>query len=306
METTIRQATIGNVTVYKSEPFDPVSSYFSSFIGRRNELRLITASWISGAHKMPLNPILIGVPGIGKNRLVYEIAKKTSHKLFIFQGHEDVTAEELCVSVRFGKTSNTVDYILSPLSTAMIEGGICLLDEIGKCRPKALALLVSVLDERRYIDSNLLGERIHAHPGFRFIAATNTTDINLLPEFILSRMRPQINVGYPSKDEIDDILRRECDGLNSEVDDLIDLFWVMWREHTGQLGNIAPRDALYLFGLASRLSAIDETSEYAEHGNAISGFADTFPDKGLHTGISRVHLEMAFHKLFTEPIHEMA
>jgi MoxR-like ATPase len=116
----------------------------------------------------------------------------------------------LACAVRFSDDPDKkMDYVLSPLVTAMRVGGICFVDEIAKVRPRALALLSSVLDERHYIDSILLGARVNSHPGFRFIAATNTADIagSALPEFLRSRLRPVIEVGYPSPEEIAKIVR---------------------------------------------------------------------------------------------------
>jgi hypothetical protein len=49
--------------------------------------------------------------------------------------------------------------------------------------------------------------RIYAQPGFRFISASNTGELGLLPEFIRSRMRPVIKVGYPPRQEIDEIIQ---------------------------------------------------------------------------------------------------
>jgi MoxR-like ATPase len=296
-----RKILIGTKTVFQSEPFNPESRFFNGFVGREPELRLITAAWIAGDYSLPMSPLLIGEPGVGKNRLIYELAQKTGRQLYIFQGHEDVTAEDLACSVRFSDHSNTVmDYMLSPLVTAMHNGGICFIDEIGKIRPRALALLVSVLDERRYIDSTLLGERIHAHAGFRFVAATNTTDINLLPEFILSRMRPQINIGYPPREEIDSIIRNQCKGMKKEVDRLIDLFWVLWMEYGGSSVTIAPRDAIYLFGCASKLSAFESSGGSKALGEARTDRPFQLQDEQSYTGIKPEYLEQAFHKLFAD------
>jgi MoxR-like ATPase len=301
MNAEARKILIGNKNAFQSEPFSPSSNFFSGFVGRESELRLILASWISGDYSLPMSPLLIGEPGVGKNRLIYELAQKTGRKLYIFQGHEDVTAEDLACSVRFSdQKSNVMDYMLSPLVSAMYNGGICFIDEIGKIRPRALALLVSVLDERRSIDSTLLGERIHAHPAFRFVAATNTNDINLLPEFILSRMRPQIEIGYPPKEEIDNIIRNQCKGMKNEVDHLIDMFWMLWEEHTNSLGNIAPRDAIYLFGLASKFSAYDSSGGDLAYKTAKTDQPYNLPNESSFTGIRPIHLERAFRKLFTD------
>ena len=292
---------IRNKKVCQSEPFSPKAEYFSKFTGRESELRFVAAAWIAGDSSLPMSPLLIGEPGVGKNRLIYELAQKTGRQLYIFQGHEDVTSEDLACTIRFSdQTGSVMDYMISPLVTAMYNGGICFIDEIGKIRPRALALLVSVLDERRYIDSTLLGERIHAHPGFRFVAATNTADLTLLPEFIVSRMRPQICIGYPPKEEIDDILRDQCKGVKKEVDKLIDLFWMLWMDYGGKIGAIAPRDAIYLFGWASKLSSFDTTG-------GRKTLMDAYPEKPYQlneehsiTGIRPEHLKQAFQKLFTD------
>jgi MoxR-like ATPase len=293
-----RTISIGNKTVFQSEAFSPNPRFFSSFVGRESELRLITAAWIAGNHSLPLSPLLIGEPGVGKNRIIYELAQKTGRQLYLFQGHEDVTAEDLACSVRFSDNNNSVmDYMLSPLVTAMYNGGICFIDEIGKIRPRALALLVSVLDERRYIDSTLLGERIYAHPAFRFVAATNTTDINLLPEFILSRMRPQINLGFPPREEIDNIIQNQCSGLKKEVDRLIDLFWVLCSKNKN-IGAVAPRDVIYLFGWAAKLSEFEASGGSKALAEARTDCPYLLQKEQSYTGIKPEHLEQAFHKLF--------
>ena len=224
-----RKIQLNNKMVWASEPYKPNADIMSTFVGREQEMELIMASWIAGSHSLPLSPVLVGEPGVGKNRIVYELARYTGRDLYLFQGHEDVTAEDLACTVRFSDdTANLMEYVLSPLVCAMLNGGIFFLDEIGKIRPRALALLVSVLDERRYIDSTLLCERVFAHPGFRFIAATNTGEVGLLPEFIRSRMRPVIKIGYPPRQEIEEIIQRKFKKRMDNLDGLVERFWFMW------------------------------------------------------------------------------
>jgi MoxR-like ATPase len=137
----------------------------------------------------------------------------------------------------------------------MLNGGICFIDEIAKIRPRALALLVSVLDERRYIDSTLLGERVVAHEGFRFVAATNTADLegNALPEFLKSRMRPVVSVGYPPKGEIEQIVLSRHSRLADQAENLLTCFWMEWERINPQT-KPTPRDAVYAFDLALSLA----------------------------------------------------
>lgn len=289
---------IGNKKVFKSQPFLPEGNKDLPLVGREAELKLITAAWISGKNTPPLNPLLVGDPGVGKNRLVYEIANKTNRNLYIFQGHEDVTTEDLACSVRFSDSHTVMDYILSPLVTAMKEGGICFIDEIGKIRPRALALLVSVLDERRYIDSTLLGERIFAHKDFRFVAATNTTDINLMPEFMLSRMKPVIKVGYPSKKEIEQIILTQIGSDEKEIKRLLSYFWFLWDEHKSKNRILSPRDAIYLFGLASNFS-VQEALIHDPREDNLKTTSNPGSDCPLSkSSIKPEHLKLAFDKYF--------
>ncbi len=249
--------------IIHSEPYAPRDEYVGKLVGRDQELRLIAASWMGGQNCLPLSPMLVGDPGLGKNRLIYEIAKRCNKDLYIFQGHEDVTAEDLVCTVRFSDDPDRkIDYVLSPLATAMLKGGICFIDEIAKIRPRALALLSSTLDDRRYVDSTLLGRRIHAKPAFRFIAATNTTDFdsNPMPDFIGSRLRPVVNFGYPPTEEINLIIEESFPRLEKNSKSLLDTFWSEWTKYNESRAP-APRDAIYLFMLASSFADFDNNDD---------------------------------------------
>ncbi len=288
--------------VLTSEPYEPESGFLSRLVGRKKEMRFITAAWIKGKTTPPLSPLLVGAPGVGKNRLIYEIADNTGKELYILQGHEDITAEDMACAIRFSDSGgNSMDYILSPLASAMIRGGICLIDEIGKIRPRALALLASVLDERRYIDSTLLGERIHASPGFRFIGATNTGEVSMLPEFIRSRLWPVITLGFPEKKEIKNIIDLQFPGNDSQVDDLIDTFWDLWEKNYGPDKRPTPRDAIHIFSLASNLYDLESSSKIKENDNRPGRLLAGTISSG-HTQLNVKHLESAFDYLFDQGV----
>ena len=79
--------------VLASEPYRPRGN--TDFVGRLHEIKTVTAAWIGGGAQPPLSPLLVGEPGVGKNRLVYELSRRVGLDLYIFQGHEDVTAEDM-------------------------------------------------------------------------------------------------------------------------------------------------------------------------------------------------------------------
>lgn len=246
---------VGSKQVGVSQPYRPDNGDGDELVGRERECRIALAAWLAQPGFPPMAPLLVGEPGVGKNRIVYELARLTGRELYVIQGHEDVTAEDLACTVRFSDDpARKMDYLLSPLATAMLKGGIAFIDEIGKLRPRALAPLASVLDDRRYLDSTLLGERIRAHPGFRLIAATNSTDLEGegMPEFVLSRLRPHIEVGYPNRDMVKRIAHGRFPRL-AGGGGLVEAFWRLWdaRRHDGMP---SPRDVLYVFGLAINLA----------------------------------------------------
>jgi len=244
-----RKYQINGKTVLLSEPYHAPAS---AIVGRENDLRTVLSSWVRGRNARVFAPLLVGEPGTGKNKIIYESARKYRRDLYITLGNEDITAEDLFCSVRESdEPGRKVDYILSPLATAVLTGNVGFIDEIGKLRHRALAPLASLLDERRYLDSNLLGERITAHPGFRFVAATNLADLNgrSLPDFILSRLRPVVRIDYPPREEINQMIRCEFEQLRNSGAQLLDCFWRLWGEKHGDRPP-SPREGLDIFGLA--------------------------------------------------------
>lgn len=272
-------------TVQLSQPYVAARN---EMIGREREMKKLLAAWMGGGDMMPLSPLLVGEPGLGKNRIVYESTRMCSKGLYIVQGHEDVTAEDLVCSVRFSDDPDKkMDYIASPLLTAMIKGSVCFLDEIAKMRPRALAALASVLDERRYIDSVLLGERVYAEPGFRFVAATNTADLEqaALPDFVKSRLRPVINVGYPEREEIEGILRARFETVRVDSRHrLLDRFWKFWADRHGDRLP-TPRDSLYIFAFAVNV---------ADFGDLTASDVYDLEKRPALSTVTDEHLESAF------------
>ena len=251
------------------------------FAGRRHEMEVVHAAWIWSTKSPPLSPLLVGDPGVGKNRIVFELHKETGLPLYILQGHEDLTAEDLACSVRFSDDAkDRMEYVLSPLVTAMYKGGICFIDEIGKIRPRALALLVSVLDDRRYIDSTLLGERVEAHDAFRFVAATNGGEERDLPEFIRSRLQPIVQVSHPSREDINRIIA-SYHGLQQAREKLLEVFWELWRDRAV---SPTPRQSIQLFALAFLFASYELKPKQL---------------RGDQPAITTEHVQRAFAELFS-------
>jgi MoxR-like ATPase len=245
---------------------------------------------ISETSVEPMFPLLLGEPGVGKNKLVYTLARICRRDLYIFQGSEDVADEDLICATRVSDDPDKkIDYILTPLTTAMVRGAIFYLDEIGKIRHKALAPLASLLEERCYIDSKVLGERIAAHASFRFLAGSNPDDFEreALPAFMQSRAKPVIPVGPLPRQEIEKILRSRYRYLSENGNALLRRFWDLWNEKNKDRGP-TPRDSLQTFGYAIQLANLPDPESTA---------ADFFEHQGIFQPVQEKHLDAAFERI---------
>ena len=118
---------------------------------------------------------------------------------------------------------NKLRYVASPVVTAMIRGGVCVLDEGNRMSEKSWASLAPLLDQRRYVESLVAGIRISAHPDFRLVATMNDDASTFdLPEYIHSRLQPQILIDFPERDEERLILQGNLPFANDQILDYVD------------------------------------------------------------------------------------
>ena len=85
-----------------------------------------------------MNPRLLGKPGVGKTTLAYAAAKRLGREVYILQATMDTRPEDLLVTpVIEGEAK--LRYVASPLVTAMIRGGVAILDEGNRMSEKSWA-----------------------------------------------------------------------------------------------------------------------------------------------------------------------
>ncbi|MDX2175465.1 MAG: AAA family ATPase [Candidatus Sumerlaeia bacterium] len=177
------------------------------WIGSREVLEQLLASWlVIGEGDVPLNPRVVGKPGVGKTTLGYSVARQLGRPVFIVQCTMDTRPEDLLVTPVLN-AEGRVAYHASGLVTAMIVGGVCILDEANRMGEKSWASLAPLLDARRYVESIVAGIKIPAAPDFRICVTMNEdTSTYDVPEYIQSRLKPIIEVGFPSRQEELEIL----------------------------------------------------------------------------------------------------
>ncbi|MGI8988829.1 MAG: AAA family ATPase [Bryobacteraceae bacterium] len=178
------------------------------WVGQEELMRQLLAAWlVVDERDQPMNPRLLGKPGVGKTTLAYAAAKRMGRDVYIMQATLDTRPEDLIVTPVI-EGQGKLRYVASPLVSAMIRGGIVVLDEGNRMSEKSWASLAPLLDNRRYVESIVAGIKIKAHPQFRLVTTMNDDASTFeLPEYIHSRLQPQILIDFPERDEELQILR---------------------------------------------------------------------------------------------------
>ena len=188
------------------------------WIGQRDVLEQLLAAWlVIDSNDIPLNPRLIGKPGVGKTTLAYAAAKNLGKQVYIFQCTMDTRPEDLLITPVIDTTGG-IRYVASALVTAMIRGEVCILDEANRMSEKSWASLAPLLDARRYIESIVAGLKITAHREFRICVTMNDDASTFeIPEYIHSRLQPQIYLDFPEADEERRILKENLPFVDEEI-----------------------------------------------------------------------------------------
>jgi MoxR-like ATPase len=178
------------------------------WIGQQETMKQLLAAWsVVDDADLPMNPRLLGKPGVGKTTLAYAAARRLDQDVYIFQATMDTRPEDLLITPVIDR-QGSIRYVASPLVTAMIRGGVAILDEGNRMSEKSWASLAPLLDNRRYIESIVAGVKVKADPGFRMVATMNDDASTYeLPEYIHSRLQPQIHLDFPEHEEEKRILQ---------------------------------------------------------------------------------------------------
>lgn len=210
----MEKVTIDGITLSLSQPIE----LSLKWVGQDELMKQLLAAWmVIDPRDIPFNPRLIGKPGVGKTTLAYAAAKSLGREVYMFQATMDTRPEDLIITPVIGP-DNKIQYAASSLVSAMIKGGILILDEGNRMSEKSWASLAPLLDDRRYVESIITGLKVKAHPDFRIVVTMNEDASTFeVPEYIHSRLQPQIYIDFPEADEELMILRENLPFAEKEI-----------------------------------------------------------------------------------------
>ncbi len=247
-----QKVTIGGVQLTLSQ----ADNSEVTWIGQSEILKQVLACWlVVGEKDLPLAPRITGMPGIGKTTLAMVGARIRKQPLYIFQCTADTRPEDLLVTPVLSE-AGTISYHASPLVTAMIQGGICILDEGNRMNEKSWASLAPLLDHRRYVESIIAGIQVHAHKEFRAAITMNSDESTFeIPDYILSRLQPTLQLKMPSHQDELSILKYH---LPFAEEDLLNMT-VEFLQSAHQLDlDFSPRDGLHILQYALKRMSQDK------------------------------------------------
>jgi cobaltochelatase CobS len=183
--------------------------------------------WMSGKGPNARNLYLTGPTGTGKSSFVHQFAARLGWKVYEYAGSGRTEFSDM-VSRTGLQDGNTVN-LSGPLKKAMLEGEICLIDELDLINPDESAGLNGVLDGRPLYDISS-ASWIEPHPNFRLAVTANTggrgdrsgryrgakvQHLGFLNRFLASE------VNYMERSMEEKILASKCPGVKAEkLDDI--------------------------------------------------------------------------------------
>lgn len=233
-----------------------------AWVGREDLVTQVLASWlVLGARDFPLNPRLIGKPGVGKTTLAYYAGQRLGRPVYLYQATMDTRPEDLIVTPVLSDAGK-IKYMASPIVSAMVKGGVAVIDEGNRMSEKSWASLAPLMDNRRYVESVVAGIKIKAHRDFRLCTTMNDDASTFeLPEYIHSRLQPRIHLDFPEREEELLIMKENLPFANDEILEYVVEF--LQAAHNAD-ESYSVRDGINIARYALKRLALDNESSGAD------------------------------------------
>ena len=170
-------------------------------VGQHEVVEQLLAAVLAGGHAL-----LVGVPGLAKTLLVRTVAEALDLRFARVQFTPDLMPSDITGTEVMEEDAATGRRAFRFLE-GPVFGNVVLADEINRAPPKTQAALLQAMQEHAVT----AGGATHRLPEPFFVLATQNPieqeGTYPLPEAQLDRFLVQLRVGYPSRDEEEEIVR---------------------------------------------------------------------------------------------------
>ncbi len=177
-------------------------------VGKREVLQLMMAAFLSsGGHVL-----LEDYPGLAKTLIANSFAMALGMQFKRIQFTPDLLPGDITGGYVFESDQNRFILRKGPIFT-----NILLADEINRASPKTQSALLEAMQEYQV---TLEGETMHLADPFIVIATQNPIEYEgtfPLPEAQIDRFMVKLSIGYPSREQEDEILKRRAERKKDAV-----------------------------------------------------------------------------------------
>ena len=242
--------------------------------GQKENLGLIQTAMEHG-----LPALLVGHQGSGKTRMIHAVANHLGKTVTRINLTGQTGEDEL--AGKMGLLNGATHFVDGPLTIAVRDGHVLILDELNAANAEVLFLLHPLLDGGQFI--RLMGkdgEIVNAHPDFRMFATINPPDYVGTKELnpaLLSRFMLILNIEYAKPAEEAKILIQYTPNFSETFAITMVEFAQAMRKafHAGEVSSIvSTRDLLSWASLSVRLDSLKRAFEPAMLNRAIQSKSD--------------------------------
>ncbi len=167
-------------------------------VGKKEELKMIEACLIAGGHVL-----LEGVPGVAKTMMAKALASSLSLQFERIQFTPDLLPSDIIGTYVYDQKASDFKLRKGP-----IFGNIILADEINRASPKTQSALLEAMQEKQV---TIDGTTMKLPPPFMVLATQNPIEFEgtyPLPEAQVDRFLMRVEIGYPTREETLEILKK--------------------------------------------------------------------------------------------------
>ncbi|NNC80807.1 MAG: MoxR family ATPase [Acidimicrobiales bacterium] len=167
-------------------------------VGKRSQLELILSGLLANGHML-----LEDLPGLGKTLIARSLAQVTGLSVGRVQFTPDLMPADVTGSLLYDQRRQDFDFRPGPIFNNVVLG-----DEINRAPPKTQAALLEAMQERQV---TVDGESHPLPAPFIVLATQNPIEFEgtyPLPEAQIDRFLLRTSIGYPSKADDAEIIRR--------------------------------------------------------------------------------------------------